>query len=151
MFSSHGHIPTQTSTILPTAGYVGLCLCQWWMDFLGGCHRSAKEILNHSAFFWDDKNRLSSLLAIITSPCSLGVRPTVNRLGSWGYIWYKCQCNKSLTYNKPQYIYLIYILGGQDPCFNGMSILLPYSYPLQGQQVSWLKQRLWLISQNRPS
>ena len=33
-----------------TAGYVGLCLCLWWMDFLGGCHRSAK-ILNHSVLF----------------------------------------------------------------------------------------------------
>ena len=33
-----------------------------------------------------DKKRLSSLLSIITSPCSLGVRPTVSRLGSWGYI-----------------------------------------------------------------
>ena len=86
MFSSHGHVPVQTSTTLPTAGYVGLCLCQRWMDFLGGCHRSAKEILNHSALFWDDRKRLSSLLSIITSPCSLGVRPTVNRLGSWGYI-----------------------------------------------------------------
>ena len=30
--------------------------------------------------------RLSSLLSIITSPCSLGVRPTVSRVGSWGYI-----------------------------------------------------------------
>ena len=53
---------------------------------IGGCHRSAKEILNHSALFWDDKKRLSSLLSIITSPCCLGVRPTVNGLGSWGYI-----------------------------------------------------------------
>ena len=99
MFSSHGHIPMQTSTALPTAGYVGLCLHKWWMDFLGGCHCSAKKIYNHSALFWDDKKRLSSLSSIITSPCSLGVRPTGNRLGSWGYIWYKCQCNKSLTYN----------------------------------------------------
>ena len=29
------------------------------MDFLGGCHCCAKEILNHSASFWDDKKRLS--------------------------------------------------------------------------------------------
>ena len=28
MFSPHGHIPTQTSTTLPAAGCVGLCLCQ---------------------------------------------------------------------------------------------------------------------------
>ena len=30
--------------------------------------------------------------------CSLGVRPAVNGLGSWGCPGYKCQCNKSLTY-----------------------------------------------------
>ena len=34
--------------------------------------------------------------------CSLGVRPAVNGLGSWGCPGYKCQCNKSLAYNKPQ-------------------------------------------------
>ena len=32
------------------------------MDFPGGCHRSAKEILNHSALFWDNKKRLLSLI-----------------------------------------------------------------------------------------
>ena len=32
------------------------------MDFLGGCHRSAKEILNHSALFWDDKETFLSLV-----------------------------------------------------------------------------------------
>ena len=42
------------------------------MDFLGGCHCFAKEILNHSALFWDDKKRLSFLLSIIISPFSLG-------------------------------------------------------------------------------
>ena len=40
------------------------------------CHRSAKEILNHSALFWDDKKRPSFLLSIIISPCSLGVSQT---------------------------------------------------------------------------
>ena len=39
---------------------------------LGGCHHSTKEILNHSALFWDNKKRLSFLLSIIISPCSLG-------------------------------------------------------------------------------
>ena len=66
----------------------------WWVSLL--CQGDFKPLS-----FLDDKKRLSSLLSIITSPCSLGVRSTVNRLGSWGYIWYKCQCNKSLTYNKP--------------------------------------------------
>ena len=42
------------------------------MDFLGGCHRSAKEILNHSVLFWYDKKRLSFLLSIIISSCYLG-------------------------------------------------------------------------------
>ena len=81
MFSSHGRIPTQTSATLPAAGCVGLCLRQWWRDILGGCHRSAKEILNHSAICWDDTKRLSSLLSIITFPCSLGVRPTPTPTG----------------------------------------------------------------------
>ena len=27
------------------------------LDFLGGCHHSTKEILNHSALFWDNKKR----------------------------------------------------------------------------------------------
>ena len=62
MFSSQGHIPTQTSTALPTAGYVGLCLCLWWIDFLGGCPCSVKEILNHSALFWDNKKTFFSLV-----------------------------------------------------------------------------------------
>ena len=65
--------------------YVGLCLCQGWRDILGGCHRSAKEILDHSALFRDGKKRLSSRLPIITSPCLLAVRPAVSSLGSWGY------------------------------------------------------------------
>ena len=43
------HIPTWTPPTPPTVGYVGLCLCLWWMDFAGGCHCSTKEILNHSA------------------------------------------------------------------------------------------------------
>ena len=73
MFSSHGHNTMRTSTTPPTAGYVGLCLCLWWMDFLGGCHCSAKEILNHSALLWNDKKRLCFLLSIIICPCSLGV------------------------------------------------------------------------------
>ena len=62
MFSSHGHIPTWISTTPLTAGYVGLCLCLWWMDLLGGCHCSAKEILNHSALFWDNKKTFFSLV-----------------------------------------------------------------------------------------
>ncbi|CAI9169635.1 unnamed protein product [Rangifer tarandus platyrhynchus] len=48
----------------------------WWMDFLGGCHHSTNEILNHSALFWDNKKRRSFLLSIIISPCSLGVSQT---------------------------------------------------------------------------
>ena len=32
------------------------------MDFLGGRHRFAKEILNHSALFWDDKKTFLSLV-----------------------------------------------------------------------------------------
>ena len=32
------------------------------MDFLGGCHCSAKEILNHSALFWDNKKTFFSLV-----------------------------------------------------------------------------------------
>ena len=32
------------------------------MDLLGGCHRSAKQILNHSALFWDDKETFLSLV-----------------------------------------------------------------------------------------
>ena len=52
----------------------------WWASPL------CQGDFNHSVLFWDDKKRLSSLLPIITSPCSLGVRPTVSRLGSWGYI-----------------------------------------------------------------
>ena len=73
------HIPTRTSTAPPTVGYVGLCLCLWWMDFPGGCHHSTKEILNHSALFWDDKKRLSFLLLIIISPCFLGVSQTYSQ------------------------------------------------------------------------
>ena len=68
----------------------------WWVSPL--CQGDFKPLCS----FLDDKKRLSSLLSIITSPISLGVRPMANRLGSWGYIQYKCQCNKSLTYNKPQ-------------------------------------------------
>ena len=68
----------------------------WWVSPL--CQGDFKPLCS----FLGWQKRLSSLLSIITSPCSLGVRPTVNRLRSWGYIWYKCQCNKSLTYNKPQ-------------------------------------------------
>ena len=59
MFSSHGHIPMRTSTIPPTSGYVGLCLCLWWMDILGGCHCSAKEILNHYFLGWQKETFLS--------------------------------------------------------------------------------------------
>ena len=66
-------------TTPPAVGYVGLCLCLWWMDFPGGCHHSTKKILNHSALFWDDKNRLSFLLSIIISPCSLGVSHTYSQ------------------------------------------------------------------------
>ena len=58
---------------------VGLCLCLWWMDFLGGCHCPTKEILKHSALFWDNKKRLSSLLSVIISPCSLGVSQTYSQ------------------------------------------------------------------------
>ena len=32
------------------------------MDLLGGCHCSAKEILNHSALFWDNKKTFFSLV-----------------------------------------------------------------------------------------
>ena len=35
-----------------------------------GCHHSAKEILNHSALFWD---------TIIISPCSLGISQTYSQ------------------------------------------------------------------------
>ena len=62
MFSPHGHIPTWTSRTPPTAGYVGLCLCLWWMDFLGDFYHSTKEILNHPALFWDDKKTFLSLV-----------------------------------------------------------------------------------------
>ena len=62
MFSSLGHIPKQTSTTPPNAGYVGLCLCLWWMDFLGDFYHSTKEILNHPALFWDDKKTFLSLV-----------------------------------------------------------------------------------------
>ena len=51
----------------------------WWVSLL--CQGDFKPLS-----FLNDKKRLSSLLSIITSPCSLGVRSTVNRLGSWGYI-----------------------------------------------------------------
>ena len=47
--------------------------------FLGGCHHSTKEILNHSALFWDNKKRLSFLLSIIISPCSLDVSQTYSQ------------------------------------------------------------------------
>ena len=49
------------------------------LDFLGGCHHSTKEILNHSALFWDNKKTLSFLSSIIISPCSLGVSQTYSQ------------------------------------------------------------------------
>ena len=67
----------------------------WWVSPL--CQGDFKPLCS----FLGWQRRLSSLLSIITSPYFLGVIPTVNILGSWGYIWYKCQCNKNLIY-KPQ-------------------------------------------------
>ena len=59
------------------------CICGarplWRMVFLGECHHSTKEILNHSALFWDDEKRLSFLLSIIISPCCLGVSQTYSQ------------------------------------------------------------------------
>ena len=40
----------------------------WWVSPL-----RQGDFFNYSALFWDDKKRLSSLLSIIISPCSLGV------------------------------------------------------------------------------
>ena len=49
--------PMQTSIILLTVRFVGPCLCQWWVDFLGGCLPYAEGTLAPSAHFWDSNER----------------------------------------------------------------------------------------------
>ena len=45
----------------------------WWVS------PPHQEILNHSGLFWDNKKRLSFLLSVIISPCSLGESQTYSQ------------------------------------------------------------------------